>query len=254
MDEFAQQWEKFQRRAQGLTLEPRQSAESPAGAEQKVEPDIGNRSIDGPEIYTVGTLVNEDQQDIDASIDTLLEGASKYEFSESCIELKTVEEVSGQQLEESGAGEGVAGNNADAALPLAATETAPSTEPVHPQPLPELKACPNEPQLLLCAQPMTAEAAAEAEKKNDHTTLRIVPLSAMLAYSLEDRSERLFEVSIVAEMIANLLSQSFVNILSDCLLATSPSLAVIAESAIRDAVPSLLQMKAGKITEKTVNI
>jgi hypothetical protein len=74
-----------------------------------------------------------------------------------------------------------------------------------------------------------------------------VSLSSILAYSLEDRHERLFEASITGEVLLSLFSTTYAHIITDVLLATSPALAILSNERVRDAVYTLLASKTAKV-------
>lgn len=62
----------------------------------------------------------------------------------------------------------------------------------------------------------------------------------------DDRNERLFEVSLACEILSNLMALSFACVLTDCLLATSPSLSGLVDPAVSDAISYLLRVKSAK--------
>jgi hypothetical protein len=107
---------------------------------------------------------------------------------------------------------------------------------------------------LFFSQPLSAEASADPVKKQDGLALRLLPLHSMLAYTLvstpslivkhiafwggcdgcvlntctvspqEDRSERLFETSVAAELLRSMLSVNYANTVTDFILAEHPVL------------------------------
>lgn len=66
-------------------------------------------------------------------------------------------------------------------------------------------------------------------RRQEAVSLRMLPLSAVLSYSLDDCSERIFEASVAAEFVRSLLATSSANIVVDFLIAEHPALSCLAD-------------------------
>eukprot|EP00428_Durinskia_dybowskii_P060710 CAMPEP_0170382124 /NCGR_PEP_ID=MMETSP0117_2-20130122/14777_1 /TAXON_ID=400756 /ORGANISM="Durinskia baltica, Strain CSIRO CS-38" /LENGTH=1404 /DNA_ID=CAMNT_0010637745 /DNA_START=85 /DNA_END=4299 /DNA_ORIENTATION=+ len=112
---------------------------------------------------------------------------------------------------------------------------------------------PTAPSLFLCPMPLSTEAAQDAAKKQDALSLRLIPLHSLLTYSQDDRSERLFETSLAAEILKSMMSVSYANTITDFVLSENPALNSVCDLRVMEATSTLRRMLVllkGKTTQQ----
>ena len=77
--------------------------------------------------------------------------------------------------------------------------------------------------------------------------MRILPVSSLLSYNLDDSNERIFEASIAAEVLKNTVILSYCNVIADFLLATHPTLHYIADPRVLLSVRKLKRLSATEV-------
>lgn len=103
---------------------------------------------------------------------------------------------------------------------------------------------PSAPCVCVCPQPLASDIAADATRKQEGVSLRVLQLSAVLSYSLEDSNERIFEASIAAEMLRSAISVHFATIVTDFICAEHDTLHVLVSPVIKAAVKTLRMVTA----------
>jgi hypothetical protein len=88
---------------------------------------------------------------------------------------------------------------------------------------------PTVPTVFLCPTPLPQDAQDDFSRRQEAVTLRMMPLSAVLSYSPDDCSERIFEASLGGEFVRSLVALSNANIVADFLLAENPTLSSLAD-------------------------
>ena len=121
---------------------------------------------------------------------------------------------------------------------------------------------PTKPCILICPQPLAKDVYTDAQKKQECLNLRILPLSSLLSYTLDDSSERIFEASVAAEMLQNLVAVQFSNIVTEFILAEHQNLSSLSDARVKGAVQKLREinervksvgLSSTKIAKKTDN-
>jgi hypothetical protein len=127
---------------------------------------------------------------------------------------------------------------------------------------------PAAPAVLLCPMPLPKDVASDAVKSQEvrfglvrastlfvtlvisavipslrqATALRLVSLSALLAYTQDDVNERIFEVSLAAEMLRSALAVGFATLVADFVFAEHETLHAVADPRVVRAVRRLRAM------------
>uniref|UniRef100_A0A7S3MA29 Uncharacterized protein n=1 Tax=Spumella elongata TaxID=89044 RepID=A0A7S3MA29_9STRA len=84
---------------------------------------------------------------------------------------------------------------------------------------------PSEPTLLLCPTPVTSEVQIDKKLSRDVIGLKLGTLAELITnYSQNDRTERVFELALAAELTMSLLATDFANTVTDFILAGHPLL------------------------------
>ncbi len=87
---------------------------------------------------------------------------------------------------------------------------------------------PEMPTVLLAPMPLPYETRDIPVHKQDGLSLRLVPISSILSYSQDDRNERLFEVSLAAELFQSYIVLAHANLLADFVLSDHDDLSYLA--------------------------
>lgn len=101
---------------------------------------------------------------------------------------------------------------------------------------------PDAPCVLLCPPPVIAELGNDPSKKQDAVSLRLLPLSAILSYSQDDVNERIFEASLVGEIVKSLLAITYADVITDFIMAEHGAPSCCADPRVNEAVHVLRNM------------
>lgn len=245
-DDWEQQWNIFQRRSRGVHVGPMMSRDP-----DSLHDDL---QMDGEYISDLEQRLAADKEDVAVAMDEEKpnESAAEEVAAETTVEstaspaaevtepaAETSAEMVSESAVESAAEVAVEAPPADeSALQAVAAEetTTPAEAAVEPvaEAAPEEQKLqaraltidkPEQPAVLICPMPLPQDVLEDATKKNDGLSLRMLPLSAILGYSQDDCSERMFETSLAGELAKTVMAISFANVVTDFLLANTPSYA-----------------------------